>query len=153
MLDIEKVKRVYDLLIALSQVNSEIRSLEGEVHGILGTSIELGIPADVIRGVEVKIEKRPFRMVKLSPLRCEETNNDIDGVAIGDYDIVLRGDYFKHEIRFMRPNIYNVLTLACNLEVSEVEALVNAVREKKKELEKDLDKLKELVAYAKLFLS
>jgi hypothetical protein len=46
-----------------------------------------------------------------------------------------------------------VLTLACNLEVSEVEALIDAVREKKKLLEEDLAKLKELVAYAKLVLS
>jgi len=156
LVDIEKVNKIYSLLYTLRDVNEEIRGLEREVGKILDANVDLGIPADVIRGVEVEIEKRPLRKVKLAPLRCEETYPKIyiDRVAIEDYGLVLRdAEKSRREIRLTSLEVHDALTLACNLEVSEVEALINAVREKRKLLEEDLAKLKELVAYAKLVLS
>jgi hypothetical protein len=150
MLDVEKAKRIYDLIDALREVNHEIRALEIDVRSALRTHISFGVPADVVRGVGIKIERRRFRDVKLAPLRCEETPVYIDEVVIDELDMVLRGDSFKHSIRLTQLTIYDLLTLACNLEVGELEALINAVREKKRELEEDFNKLKELIAYAKL---
>jgi hypothetical protein len=152
VLDIEKVKRVYDIIDALREVNHEIRVLELDVRSALRTRISFGFPSEVIRDLEVKIERRRFREVKLAPLRCEETSNYIDEIAVEDANLVLKGDAFRHDIELTRLNIHDLLTLTCNLEVSELEALLNAVREKKRELEKDFDKLKELIAYAKLVI-
>jgi hypothetical protein len=156
LVDIEKVNKIYSLLYTLRDVNEEIRGLEIEVGKILEASVDLGIPADVIRGVEVEIEKRPLKKVELAPLRCEETSPEIyiNRVVIENYSLVLIGaNKSRREIRLTSLDVHDALTLACNLEVSEVEALINAVREKKKLLEEDLAKLKELVAYTKLVLS
>jgi hypothetical protein len=153
MLDIEKARKMFDLLYTFRDLNKEIKDLEREIEKILRVSIDLGSPAEAIKGVEIKIKERPFKEIELAPLRCVETTYPINRVAIRDYSLVLEGGPARHEVRLTAFDVYDLLTLACNLEVSEVEALINAIREKKRELESDLAKLKELVAYTKLILS
>jgi hypothetical protein len=153
MLDIEKARKMLDLLYAFADLNKEIKDLEREINKILKMSIDLGITAEAIKNIEVEINERPFKGVELAPLRCVETIYPINRVAIRDYSLVLEGGIVRHEARLTAFDVYDLLTLACNLEVSEVEKLIDAVREKKRELESDLAKLKELVAYAKLILS
>jgi hypothetical protein len=153
VLDVEKIHKMLDLLYTFRDLNKEIENLEREINKILIARLDLGFPADVIKNIEVEIKERPFREVKIAPLRCEETIYYINRVAIREHDLVLEGSAVRHEARLTVFSVYDLLTLACNLEVSEVEMLLNAVREKKRELEEDLAKLKELVAYAKLILS
>jgi len=153
MLDIEKARKMLDLLSTFRDLNKEIKDLEGEINKILRASINLGGPAEAIKGVEIEIKERPFKEVELAPLRCVETIYPISRVAIRDYDLVLEGGPIRREARLAAFDVYDLLTLACNLDLSEVEMLLDAVREKKRALEGDLAKLKELVAYAKLILS
>jgi hypothetical protein len=153
MLDIEKARKMLDLLYTFRDLNKEIKDLEREINKILRASIDLGAPAEAIKNVEIEIKERPFKEIELAPLRCVETIYPVNRVAIRDYGLVLEGSPVRREVRLATFDVYDLLTLACNLEVSEVEALINAIREKKRELENDLAKLKELVAYAKLILS
>jgi hypothetical protein len=153
VLDIDKIHIILGLLHTFRDINEDIKNLEREINKILVERLNLGFPADTIENIEVEIKERPFREVKIAPLRCEETIYYINRVAIREHDLVLEGGAVRHEVSLGEFSVYDLLTLACNLEVSEVEELINAVREKKRELEEDLAKLKELVAYAKLILS
>ena len=153
MLDIDKIRIILGLLYTFRDINEDIKDLEREINKILMVHLDLGFPANVIKDIEVEIKERPFKEVELAPLRCVETINPINRVAIREHTLVLEGNIVMHEARLTTFNVYDLLTLACNLEVSEVEMLLNAVMEKKKFLEEDLAKLKELVAYTKLILS
>jgi hypothetical protein len=153
MLDIEKAHKIFDFLYTFRDLNKEIKDLEREIEEILRVSINLDAPAKALNGVEIEIKERQFKEIAVAPLRCVETIYPINRVAIRGYSLILEGGPVRHEIRLTTFNVYDLLTLACNLEASEMEALINALREKKRELENDLAKLKELVAYAKLIMS
>jgi hypothetical protein len=106
--------------------------------------------------VRVPIEPRIFREVVPFPLRCEETDLNISEVVLAGYSLILRQN--ESSVRVVAIDLEYVtlrslLTLACNLEVGELERLIDAVREKSRVVSKDVEKLKELMAYAKLILS
>ena len=147
----------------LSDLLSTIRAAD-----MLGNELEKLLSSVVLKvehkrfdflHVIVAIESRKLMRYKLAPLRCEEDTIDgftptISKVSLmcGESDcwIQLLDEQNRSydSIWLSRVLVADVLKLACNITLEEMERLIEAVREKIKQLEGDMIKLKELIAYS-----
>jgi hypothetical protein len=110
------------------------------------------VPFEVV----VPIEQRTFRSVLTFPLRCVETDLDISEIVLAGYSLILRQG--ESSVRVVAIDLKYVtlgdlLIMACNLEERDLDAIIEAVREKNRVVSEDIEKLKELIAYSKLTLS
>jgi hypothetical protein len=150
---VEKCKSVADWLTTLAKLVDETRSAVVEFNKLLHNKVVSmnSVPFEI----KVPIEPRVFREVVPYPLRCEETDLNISEIVLDRYNLILQGESRARAVTIDLETVTlkSLLTLACNLEENDLNAVIETMREKSRVMSEDISKLKELVAYTKLVLS
>jgi len=151
----DKCKSVANWLTTLAKLVDEANSVVEEFNKLLRHKVISinPVPFDII----IPIEPRVFKNVVPHPLRCEESDSkiEISKIYVGGHNFILQeeGNVRVVAIDLEFITLKSLLTLACNLEEKDLNAIIEAIRDKNRVVREDIAKLKELVAYAKIILS
>ena len=149
----DKCKSVANWLTTLAKLVDETNSVVVEFNKLLHHKVISinPVPFEII----MPIEPRVFKKVVPHPLRCEESDLNISEIYVRGYNFMFQeeGKVRVVSIDLEIITLKSLLTLACNLEEKDLNAIIEAIREKNRAVSEDIAKLKELVAYAKIILS
>jgi hypothetical protein len=158
----ERVVRILEELSRLEPTMERYAETVEELNRLLNTTVfrinttALVTPAQL--KVELKVD-RPLRVPNFAPLRCDEDRNYVlTKVSLRCWracEITLHvykaGEYeYPHTYYLSKLELVDLLALTCNITPEELGELIDKVEDRVGELVRDLARLRELLAYARL---
>jgi len=157
-MDPETLRKYLELLSAIGEQVGAISERSKELHSILTTGV-LKIVHDRLDPVDIDavitVDREVLRY-RFAPLRCEGTEKTLKKILLRcegpSCYIELLTDHggIYSTVLLSNVTVADVLKLACNVKVEEMERFVEIVREKAKRFEEDIARLKELIVYSKM---
>jgi hypothetical protein len=159
---IERVVRILEELSRLEPTMERYAEAVGELNRLLNTIVFRINTTTPITPAQLKVElkvDRPLRVPEFAPLRCEESKDYVlTRVSLRCWqtcEIALHvykaGEYeYPHTYYLSKLELVDLLALVCNITPEELGELISRVEGRVGELSRDLARLREILAYAKL---
>ena len=154
----EDVKALVGWLRDIVSKADEIDKLRKEIDNLLSTDIAVGVPSEVHAYISIDTPRRKYYSLGLDKeLMCMETQVEYDRISVSVSDGKInvyfdKHDWVLHEASVEATTLHGLLLLMCNLSNEDLENLLREADETIKSLRDVVEKLKYVLAVAKMVL-
>jgi hypothetical protein len=157
-LEEDVIKTLVGWLKNIALKAEEIGKLRNEIDNLLSTNIEVGVPSEVYAYISIDTPRRNYYSLGLDKeLMCMETQVEYDRISLSVYDGKIdvyfdKHDRVLHEASVEATTLHGLLLLMCNLSNEDLENLLREADETIKSLRDVIEKLRYVLAVAKMVL-